>query len=123
MLKCSTRISFKLTNLHQSLPTMPVLSGLLYLTIEDSPGLNQEWKNAENVFLPGNGLEKFDAFNSGSDDLGVAQLLEWMIPNAVETLRHFYIDNNTRIGSIPRQLLSFRTLRSIEITSNRQQGC
>jgi len=108
----------RLMNLPQSLPTMPDLPGLLDLGIEDSPGLNQKWRNG-NVFLPGKGLKRFLADNSGLDDVGVSQFLEWIIPNAAETLTHFYIDN-ARIGSIPRQLRSFRNLDIIEIAFNRK---
>jgi len=43
------------------------------------------------------------AFNCGFDDKGITQLLDWMIPNAAQTLLHFYT-SNTRIGSILRQL-------------------
>ena len=107
-----------LTNLPQSLPTMPDLPGLSDLRIEDSPGLNQEWQNG-NVFLPGKGLKRFLADNSGLDDVGVSQFLEWIIPNAAETLTQFQLDNG-RIGTIPRQLRSFRILKSIGINFNRK---
>ena len=78
--------------------------------------MNQPWQNGD-VFFQSKGLEVFYADNCGLDDLGMSQFLDWMIPNAAETLTKFSTDY-TRIRSIPRQLRSFPSLNTIRITSN-----
>ncbi len=104
------------SNLHQSLPTLPPIPALSSLTIENSAGLNQPWQNGD-VFFQSNGLLFFYADNCGLDDVGMSQFLDWMIPNAAETLEIFHTSNN-RIRSIPRQLMAFQSLNNIQIYSN-----
>ena len=108
---------YSVSNLHQSLSTLPPIPALKYLRIEDSSGLNQPWQNGD-VFFQSNGLEEFYAEGCGLDDVGMAQLLDWMIPNAAETMVYINIGFN-RINSIPRQLRSFRNLETIKINGNR----
>jgi len=104
------------SNLHQSLPTLPPIPTLSFLGISYSTSLNQPWQNG-GLFLQSNELISFDVYHCDLDDVGMAQLLDWMIPSAAETMTTININSN-RIDSIPRQLRSFRSLNAIGIYGN-----
>ncbi len=88
----------------------------MYIDVYFSTGLNKQWQNGD-TFLQSNGFKIFQAYDCDLDDVGVAQFLDWMIPSSAETLKTLSLSYN-RISSIPRQLMSFRSLNEIDIYGN-----
>lgn len=103
------------SNLGGILTTLPSIPTLTILKIDSSAGLNEGFSNTN---LQTNGLTEFEAVNCELDNMGMDQLLNWVLPSSTNTLLSVSIGSN-RLASIPRQLKSFQKLEFIDIKHNK----
>ncbi len=103
------------TDLYRSLPTLPALPSLTKLTFFQEPSLNTAFGSAGvNFFLNCNGLISLTVYNCAMDDIGMDQLLEWIMPSSSKTLKSFDTSSNL-MRNIPIRLNSFEKLQYVNI--------
>ncbi len=103
-------------NLDRSVPTLPALAALRNLRFEYTTGLRDAFQLGTSV-LQTDGLTNLVASYCDLDEKSFAQLLNWILPSSIQSLKEITIDGN-RLGLIPRQLRYFQGLKIIAIRCN-----
>jgi len=103
--------------LDQSLRTLPALPTMVSLFFDNSTSLNEVFQTVGNP-LQVDGLNYFRAYTSGLDAKSLSNLLNWLAPSSVESLREINIFGNN-IETIPSQLRNFSHLQTIDISQNK----
>jgi len=101
----------------QSLRTLPALPTMDSLYIYNATNLNEVFQTVGNP-LQVDGLKLLWAYGTGLDAKSLANLLNWLAPSSVESLREIKISSNN-IETIPSQLRNFSHLQTIDISNNK----
>jgi len=104
-------------NLDQSIPNLPALPALTTLTFYNSTGLDEAFKFRQQRALQSTGLTNLEAFNCDLADNEISNLLNWVLPSSIQTLKVLSIGSNS-LEKIPPQLSIFQSLETVEIEDN-----
>ena len=88
-----------IVNIDRSISTLPALPTLEGLWFSRTIGLNKAFQSGSDV-LQSNGLTVLRAADCELDEMGVAQLLDWIVPSSAETLKRLEIEGNRILSQI-----------------------
>ena len=86
----SELVFIEMSDLHRILPSLPAIPALTTLYFGLEPSLNTAFTPGDSV-LQCDGLIILDISYCGTDDYGLAQLLDWILLSSAKTLQAIYI--------------------------------